>query len=77
MHVTASSGLWLAEAVRAEQGGWVTTPACPGYAGHRSLAEVISHAVWPYSRFPPSLRHGDELLAAYGVTVSQETVCRR
>ena len=51
-----------------------TTPACPSYAGHRFPAEVIGHAVWLYFRFPLSLRHVDELLAARGVTVSHETV---
>jgi putative transposase len=49
-------------------------PACPSYAGHRFPAEIISHAVWLYFRFPLSLRHVDEILAARGVTVSHETV---
>jgi hypothetical protein len=40
----------------------MTTPACPSYAGHRFPAEIISHAVWLYFRFPLSLRHVDELL---------------
>ena len=52
----------------------MTTPAHPSYAGHRFPAEVISHAVWLYFRFPLSLRHVDELLAARGVSVSHETV---
>jgi putative transposase len=51
-----------------------TTPACPSYAGYRFPAEVISHAVWLYFRFPLSLRNVDELLAARGVIVSHETV---
>src|SRR5215207_5550131 len=34
------------------------------YAGYRFPPEVISHAVWPYFRFPLSLRMVDELLAA-------------
>ena len=50
------------------------TPVRPGYAGHRFPAEVISHAVWLYFRFPLSLRHVDEILAARGVAVSHETV---
>ena len=54
----------------------MTTPACPSYAGHRFPAEVISHAVWLYFRFPLSLRHVDEILAARGVAVSHETVRR-
>src|SRR3954471_20753312 len=44
------------------------------YAGYRFPAEVISHAVWLYFRFPLSLRMVDELLAARGITVSHETV---
>jgi putative transposase len=52
----------------------MTKPACPSYAGHRFPAEIISHAVWLYFRFPLSLRHVDEILAARGITVSHETV---
>ena len=52
----------------------MTTSARPSYAGHRFPAEVISYAVWLYFRFPLSLRHVDELLAARGITVSHETV---
>jgi hypothetical protein len=52
----------------------MTTPACPSYAGHRFPAEIISYAVWLYFRFPLSLRHVDEILAARGITVSHETV---
>ena len=48
---------------------------CPNpYAGHRFPPEVISHAIWLYFRFPLSLRHVDEILAARGITVSHETV---
>jgi transposase-like protein len=32
------------------------------YAGHRSPAEVIGHAVWLYFRFPLSLRMFEEML---------------
>jgi len=52
----------------------MTTPACPSYAGYRFPAEIISHAVWLYFRFPLSLRMVDESLAARGVLVSHETV---
>src|SRR3954467_13853827 len=52
----------------------MTTPACPSYAGHRFPAEVISHAVWLYFRFPLSLRMVEEMLAARGIIVSHETV---
>ena len=52
----------------------MTPPACPSYAGYRFPAEIISHAVWLYFRFPLSLRMVDELLAARGIVVSHETV---
>ncbi len=42
----------------------MTTPVCPSYAGYRFPAEIISHAVWLYFRFPVSLRNVDEILAA-------------
>src|ERR671911_2873092 len=46
------------------------------YAGYRFPAEVISHAVWLYFRFPLSLRMVEEMLAARGIVVSHETVRR-
>ena len=52
----------------------MTAPPLPNYAGHRFPAEIISYAVWLYFRFPLSLRHVDEILAARGVVVSHETV---
>jgi putative transposase len=52
----------------------MTTLPCPSYAGYRFPAEVISHAVWLYFRFPLSLRNVDEILAARGIMVSHETV---
>ena len=52
----------------------MTTSAVPSYAGYRFPAEVISHAVCLYFRFPLSLRMVDELLAARGVIVSYETI---
>src|SRR4051812_24983706 len=52
----------------------MTTPTFPSYAGHRFPAEVISHAVWLYFRFPLSLRMVEEMLAARGIIVSHETI---
>jgi putative transposase len=49
-------------------------PCNPRYARHRFPAEVISHAVWLYFRFPLSLRMVEEMLAARGILVSHETV---
>src|SRR4028118_738967 len=46
------------------------------YAGYRFPAEVISHAVWLYFRFPLGLRMVEEMLAARGIIVSNETVRR-
>jgi putative transposase len=55
----------------------MTTPTCPSYAGYRFPAEVISHAVWLYFRFPLSLRMVDELLAARGIIVSYGWAAKR
>jgi putative transposase len=52
----------------------MTTPVCLSYAGYRFPAEVISHAVWLYFRFPLSLRTVEEMLAARGISVSHESV---
>ncbi len=52
----------------------MTTPVCPSYAGYRFPAEIISHAVWLYFRFPLSLRHVDELLAARGIIGEHQDV---
>src|SRR4051794_30798589 len=52
----------------------MTSAAKSPYAGYRFPGEVISHAVWLYFRFPLSLRHVDEILAARGIDVSHETV---
>ena len=42
----------------------MTTAARARYAGYRFPAEIISHAVWLYFRFPLGLRMVEELLAA-------------
>jgi len=52
----------------------MTTPARACYAGYRFPAEIISHAVWLYFRFPLGLRMVEELLAARGIILSHETV---
>src|SRR5918998_677351 len=44
------------------------------YARDRFPAEVISHAVWLYFRFPLSLRMVEEMLATRAIVVSHETV---
>src|SRR3954464_13462244 len=43
-------------------------------AGYRFPGDVISHAVWLYFRFLLSLRMVEEMLAARGIDVSNETV---
>jgi putative transposase len=50
------------------------SPRPPRYTRHRFPAEVISHAVWLYFRFPLSLRMVEEMLAARGILVRHETV---
>jgi putative transposase len=52
----------------------MTTPTRARYTGYRFPAEIISHAVWLYFRFPLGLRMVEELLAARGILVSHETV---
>src|SRR5215208_4157819 len=52
----------------------MTPTAKSPYAGYRFPAEVISHAVWLYFRFPLSLRMVEDMLAARGIVVSHETV---
>src|SRR5215204_5928348 len=52
----------------------MTTSVCSSYAGYRFPAEIISHAVWLYFRFPLSLRMVEEMLAARGIIVSHESV---
>jgi len=53
----------------------MTTPVAPSYAGYRFPAEIISHAVWLYFRFPLSLRMVDELLAARGIIGCRRDLC--
>ncbi|MGY3056675.1 transposase-like protein [Streptomyces sp. TE3672] len=48
----------------------------PSYKRFRFPAEVISHAVWPYHRFPLSFREVEELLLTRGITVSHEAIRR-
>ena len=57
-------------------GAGIGPMTCPlrQYAGHRFPAEIISHAVWLYFRFPLSLRMVEEMLAARGIMVSHEAV---
>jgi putative transposase len=52
----------------------MATPARSLYAGHGFPAEIISHAIWLYFRFPLGLRMVEEMLAARGIIVSHETV---
>ena len=52
----------------------MTSPLRSPYAGYRFPAEIISHAVWLYFRFPLSLRMVEDMLAAREIAVSHETV---
>ena len=55
-------------------------PAAPArdplYRGYRVPAEIISSAVWRYSRFPLSHRDSEDLLAERGVQVSDDAIRR-
>ena len=44
------------------------------YHRHRFPAEIISHCVWLYFRFPLSFRDVEEMLAKRGVVLTYETV---
>jgi putative transposase len=46
----------------------------PSYKGFRFPAEVISHCVWLYHRFPLSFREVEEMMLERGVVVSHETI---
>jgi putative transposase len=48
----------------------------PSYQGYRFPAEIISHCVWLYHRFPLSLREVEELMLERGIIVSYETIRR-
>ena len=52
----------------------MTTATRSRYAGYRFPAEIISHAIWLYFRFPLGLRMVEEMLAARGIIVSHATV---
>jgi transposase-like protein len=55
----------------------MTTAARARHAGHRFPAEIISHAVWLYFRFPLGLRMVEEMLAARGIVVSHGRAAER
>ena len=62
------------------QTGYVDATLSSLYKGHRYPAEIISHCVWLYHRFPLSLREVEEMMMARGVLVTYETIhqwCRK
>ncbi|WP_201391438.1 IS6 family transposase [Ktedonobacter sp. SOSP1-85] len=44
------------------------------YRGYRFPAEIISHCVWLYFRFPLSFRDIEEMMAERGVVLTYETI---
>src|ERR1700730_16982119 len=52
---------------------WMRT-AVSLYYRHRFPAEIISHCVWLYFRFPLSFRDVEEMLAMRGIALTYETV---
>jgi putative transposase len=53
----------------------LTTPSpSPSEGGYRFPAEIISHAVWLYYRFPLSYRDVEELLAERGSVLTYQTI---
>jgi putative transposase len=55
----------------------MTTAVRSRYAGYRFPAEIISHAVWLYFRFPLGLRMVEEMLAARGIVVSHDRAAKQ
>src|SRR6266498_3653262 len=51
-----------------------TASSSPSYKGYRFPAEIISHAVWLYYRFPLSYRDLEELLAERGIVLTYQTL---
>ncbi len=48
--------------------------AAISYKRHRFPAEIISHCVWLYYRFPLSFREVEEMMMHRGVIVTYETI---
>ena len=46
----------------------------PSYKGFRFPAEIISHGIWLYHRFPLSFREVEEMMLERGIVVSHETI---
>ena len=69
--------------VRLKGDEWQSRPMrsqSASYHGYRFPPNIISHAVWLYSRFCLSFRDAEDLLAQRGVTVTYETIrpwCQR
>jgi len=55
---------------------WMKELLPPDYRGDRFPPEIIAHAVWLYCRFALSYRDVEELLAARGVVVTDESIRR-
>ena len=55
-------------------GRMIIAPSSPSYTGYRFPAEIISHAVWLYFRFPLSYRDVEELMAERGIVLTYETI---
>ncbi|MBV9140195.1 MAG: IS6 family transposase [Pseudonocardiales bacterium] len=52
----------------------MVTIGAPSYKGFRFPAEIISHGVWLYHRFPLSFREVQEMMLERGIVVSHETI---
>ena len=61
---------------RGGEGLGLVEVGAPSYVGFRFPAEIISHCVWLYHRFPLSFREVEEMMLARGVVVSHETIRR-
>jgi hypothetical protein len=62
------TGLGCSVADGVDQHGLVDATLSSLYKGHRFPAEIISHCVWLYYRFPLSLCDVEEMMAERGVS---------
>ncbi len=71
--VSRSTPSWAASANSCDTRRMSATTR-PAYQGHRHPKAIIAHAVWLSFRLPLSYRDVEELLAARGVLVTDETI---
>ena len=74
--LAVSALVWVLSQLPASGHNWPMNTIRSIYHGFCFPAEIISHAVFLYHRFPLSLRDVEELLALRGIAVSYESIRR-